>query len=51
MLEKLSNLESAAIGIALVLVACSMTWGVVTVSKRMQIAFIAAQERVATLPR
>jgi hypothetical protein len=51
MLEQLSNIKLAAIVIALVLVACLMTWGVLTVSHRMQVAFIAAQERGATLPR
>jgi hypothetical protein len=51
MLEKLTNLEFAAIVIALVLVACLMTWGVLTVSQRMQVAFITAQEHGATLPR
>ena len=51
MLEKLTNPELAAIVIALVLVACLMTGGVLTVSKRMQVAFITAQEHGATLPR
>jgi hypothetical protein len=51
MLEKLTNLELAAIVIALVLAACFMTGGVLTVSKRMQVAFITAQEHGATLPR
>jgi hypothetical protein len=51
MLENLSNLKLAAIVIALVVVACLMTWGVLTVSNRMQVAFISAHGGVATLAR
>jgi hypothetical protein len=51
MLENLSNLKLAVLVIALVVVACLMTWGVLTVSKRMQVAFIATQGSVVTLPR
>lgn len=53
MLESLSNLTLGAILTALVLVACLMTWGVLTVSHRLQVAYIniAAQERGATLAR
>jgi hypothetical protein len=51
MLEKLTNLKLAAIVTALVLVAFLMTCGVLTVSKRMQVSYIAAQYSGATLPR
>jgi Na+-transporting NADH:ubiquinone oxidoreductase subunit NqrE len=51
MLEKLSNLTLAAIVTAMALVAFLMTCGVLTVSERMQVAYIGAQERGAVLPR
>jgi hypothetical protein len=51
MLEQMSNIKLAAIVIALVLVACLMTWGVLTVSHSLQVAYITAQERGAVIPR
>ena len=47
MLESLSNLTLGAILTALVLVACLMTWGVLTVSHRLQVAYIIQLHRSA----